>query len=1488
MSIFGHVFSTEYSNEEAYGSVKNYIEIAANQAKESGEIEPALILADRFSTAAQIPFFKTCMDKGVKPVFGLKVTVQGKDGSEDHELVLIAKGETGRQNLNRITTEAYKVSYEKKYKVITREQLEIYKDGLICVSGGINGLIEKEVIADNYNSAKRVAGYLKKVFNDNFYLQIQRISNDESGQNNENKILEAFKNISKELNIKIVATNDVRFAKKDTYRLHLAKKAIIEKDLMYNPSKRATESSNQYLLPTSHMLELFKDIPEAIYNMGDLIDSTDMSDFKNRLGKAALPKFKIPEDFNEDPVAYLKHLSLEGFENRWKKIEKSYMNILGSNDAKGNLVTEEFIAKTKTEYEDRILFELDVITKTGFPGYFLIVHELVNWCKSNDIPVGPGRGSGAGSLVLYCLNITNVNPIPYDLLFERFLNPERMSEPDIDIDFSPKNRGRVIKHMRELYGEANTAQILTEGTLAAKSVLDSVGRIRGLSPLERLKIKSLIPKNPEATVKTEIESNEKLLALYNNSRLVRRIVDESLELEGSVTSYGKHAGGVVVSLGDMAQYAALYREDPSKKKKKEEVEEENNSNDMGEDLDEEVDLYDLSDNSPVVQMDKDLCEKIGLIKFDILGLKNLDLIYDCVCAINAGRSPEYRLDIDDIDDNDPKVIQLFKNADTFGIFQFESPGMRLLMKDLDPDSLAEIIALVALFRPGPLMSNMHTDFIERKFNPSKLVYFHPALEKTLFETKGTVIYQEQVMSIARELADYSLGRADILRKAMGKKDAVIMAQQRTQFIAGCANKFRGETLENTTKKLKAPYDPSKTMPIDVDFSNCTYEPIINIVKDFEFKLTKVDQIVQVLKDYAGITEEEAKIFSLEVDNLDDKTFYNRYYQKFLTNGVDKLKNDGLSIEDATDLMARVAISSSIFVRFNKIFSLMDKFASYGFNKSHSVAYALVSWQTAYLKVYYPSQYMASMLSNDSNIERLAITLSETRRMGIKILPPDINESFGDFRALSNKSEEKQIRYGLDQVKSINKTISHLISIREEKGPVKDIFEFYDKFGTFKIKEDVPQLDGSVKVSSKTLIGKTTLNILINSGTLDSICPNKDPKYRPTLQATYHYLVEVVGDISKRLKFNLSEISKKLKINHSSKEINDLFESLIGKEKPENVLFPENISEMNIDLINTVYEKIREAVDSRATKKTEYLTLKEVHDYHSEIENFSPAVKKDKDVTVIKKVKIEQNGKELTFIEPNSINYADIPEYGTKESAAAEYKYTGMFQTQNPLDLGNIKAVLVEKGLKCSNSRDLPQEISTFGQLNDKTGKRYWQAQFAGTVISVKDFKRFNNETGESYMDITVVLDDGLGTVNVKFKGENIFNAGKEDSGLKLLASMKQSDVLIVEGSASNASYESAGVTIFPKKIGSANPNIYLPVIDPSLNFSSNENEKLIQSKKSEDLASVAQVKKIEGLFKKNNVAYKDIFEKYSIDNLDQLKKHEASDLIQKYIDKPSP
>jgi DNA-directed DNA polymerase III PolC len=1420
MALFSHIIATEFSDDEGYGKVKEFIEETARQAEESGEPDPALILAEKFSTASYIPFFEACNKNGVKPIFGVKVTVQGEQGI-DHDLILIAKDEEGRQNINRIVSEGHVVTPEKGYKKITKEILEKNCDHLACISGGENGLIEHFVQNDEIKKAKATANYLNKLFKNDFYLQIKRVNESEEGQAREEKFIQHAKEISNELGIKLFASNDVRFAKKENYKYHLTRKAILDGEQVYDPSREIKESENQYLIPTAQMLKLFENEVDSIYNVGNLINRIDFSEFKNRLGVSKLPKFPIPSEFNDDPNKYLRHVTDQGFAQVWETIERDLRERMGKYTAKGEVITEELIEQKKKEYSDRIDFELDVIEKTGFPGYFLIVHELVQWCKDNDIPVGPGRGSGAGSLVLYSLGITDVDPIEYDLLFERFLNPERMSEPDIDIDFSPKNRDRVINHMADMYGRENTAQILTEGTMAPKSAIDNIGRVRGLLPYERERIKNLINEAPGTKLKDEMEFNEKLKALYNRSRQVRRIIDEALVLEGSLVSYGKHAGGVVISLGEMPQYAALYREEGTQ--------------------------------TPVVQIDKDLCEKIGLIKFDILGLNNLDIIKEALDSINENRNEDEKFDLSKISLEDPKTIELFQKADTYGVFQFESPSMRRLMKDLRPDSFEEVVALVALFRPGPLQSGMAKDFVERKFDNSLISYPHSRLENILKETYGTIIYQEQVMSIARELAGFTLGQADILRKAMGKKIKEMMDQQREFFASGAAEQFREQTQKTTGKKfvLKS---TGQAKELDIILSDIEIPEIKNVVSETEGKIKRGEQIIELLKEYAEIGDEEVEKLDANINYIEEKEFFKEYFPKLREKGIPKLmKKHNMSEEDAETAISRITVASGIFIRFNKIFSLMDKFAAYGFNKSHSVAYAKVSMQTAILKAHYPAQYMASLISNQSNINKVGEAINECRKMNLNILQPDINESHIDFKAPTNSGEEKNIRYGLGQIKGLKKGADHIVNHREKVGKIKDIYDFYNKFNGVKAKETETLPDGTEKVTNKTVMGKTIFEKLINAGTLDSLCPNKDPNFRTHLFSTYRNLEEYDTMVKKAINENHKEITKKAKEIDLNAVIPELNNRDIKKFLNETLI--KNPEQVMVHLNN-----IKEAVLKETKQKTFKVT---------DVKTFQEFLSEKK----LKFNEIEQNGEKILYVEPTQNDYSTVPAMKTKERALVEYELTGFYQTSHPLYSENTFEELKKEDFNIHQIKNLPKMIELEGQGRKR---KYFDLKIAGTIVDVSDFKRFNEETGEDETSITVVIDDGTGTATVRFKAEELFQDGKTQKAVDMLNNMKNKEVIKIEGAATHGFYESAGIMIYANKLGTTNPEIILPVEDKSLN-SQAEN-----SNKNDKPASQGQIDFVKSLLKQNRISQDDFLKENQIDKMEDITTPLAQSVIQQY------
>lgn len=1139
---------------------------------------------------------------------------------KDHDAIVIAKGEVGRRNLNDLVSIGHKIELDSDYKKINWTEFKKYSEDLLIISGGKDGAIEKACLNDDLDLAKERISLFETIFKkEDIYLQIKRVENTVDGQIKEEKIIDSFKILSKDLNISLFACNDVRFPKKKNYRDFIIRKKAMEKKEMYDPSDIIDISEEQYLKPTIEMIELFNDLPEAIVNTVKMAEKTDQSNYKDRLYQSYLPNFPIPDRFNnldgidqsildmengakkEKEITdfksskYLRYLSYKGLEERWPRICKNQNIYVGQIENKTNtLVDQNFIDNLYKKYKDQIDMELEVIHRTGFPGYFLIVHDLVQYCKRDDIPVGPGRGSGAGSMVLYCLEITDIDSIEYNLLFERFLNPERVGEPDIDMDFSPRKRHLIIKYMADTYGIENTAQILTYGTMAAKDVVDNVGRVLGLQPEERNLIKDLISSEPGTKLENELDpetGNEKLLKLRTESPQIDMIFRSALELEGSTKSYGKHAGGVVVSFGEMNQYAGLYQE-----AKEQGVTED-------EDLVDKLDEMEDVTLVPTVQIDKNLCEDVGLIKFDLLGLRNLDVIDDCIKFLQANNEDLKNFTVRDISPHDKKAIDLFKAADTYGIFQFESPQMRRLMKNLIPETFSEIIALVALFRPGPLKSGMTKSFVDRKHGHEKLEYPHADLSELLKETYGTIIYQEQVMSISRILAGFTRGEADTLRKAMGKKIFELMQKMRKLFTIGAGHKYRESILETTSKKWKSSFS-NNLLTLDINLSdikvkflkdllvdNFSEEDVDKIKSKFNYYgtfISEKEQVISLLKEYANIDQNEADHLFETLDLMKDSDFLKDFKGRFLENGIDKIVAEGYSKEDAEIIISRILVGCGVFIRFNIIFSTMNEFAAYGFNASHSVAYAMISMQTAFLKAHYPSQYMSALLSNESNLEKLSVTARECRRMGINIMKPDINKSDLGFKALSADKTERNVLYGLGLIKGIAKKAAPLIERRNEFGNIRDIYEFYSIFADFKTTEIVRR-QGLVKEQNVKVINKTVLNALLNAGALDTFCPNNDSNYRPTLLATYHHIDNTLTDLRKRLKKNFNEIKKKINskkegLDHS-KLINKLNDTTItyleiNKEinknefilKLEEKLNPSDITSYDLDSIFDIYNK----------------------------------------------------------------------------------------------------------------------------------------------------------------------------------------------------------------------------------------------------------------------------------------------------------------------------
>ncbi|MCK4675249.1 MAG: DNA polymerase III subunit alpha, partial [Gammaproteobacteria bacterium] len=665
------------------------------------------------------------------------------------------------------------------------------------------------------------------------------------------------------------------------------------------PRRPKNYSEQQYLRSSEEMQALFSDIPEALANTVEIAKRCNL---EIQLGKSFLPQFPIPEGETEE--SYFCRVSREGLEERLKVLLDE---------------TAEDYADKRKEYDERLQIELDVINNMGFPGYFLIVADFIQWSKDNGIPVGPGRGSGAGSLVAYALKITDLDPLKFDLLFERFLNPERVSLPDFDVDFCMEGRDRVIDYVARTYGRDSVSQIITYGTMAAKAVVRDVGRVMGQPYGFVDRLAKMVPFEIGMTLTKALDESEDLKAAYENEEEVTMLLDMALSLEGLARNAGKHAGGVVISPTVLTDFSPLYCEEGGA--------------------------------SVVTQFDKDDVEAVGLVKFDFLGLRTLTIIDWAVKHVNRRRetSGEEPLVIEQLPLDDKAAFDLLQAANTTAVFQLESRGMKDLITRLQPDSFEDIVALVALFRPGPLQSGMVDDFINRKHGRAEVDYFHPDLEHVLTPTYGVILYQEQVMQIAQVLANYTLGGADMLRRAMGKKKAEVMAEQRELFMQGA------------------------------------------VARDVDAKLA------------------------------------------------------------------------------THIFDLMEKFAGYGFNKSHSAAYALLSYQTAWLKAHYPAEFMAAVLSADmDNTDKVVGLIEDCSEQGVKVLPPDINQSIYQFSV----PDEKSILYGLGALKGVGEAaLDGIIAERDENGEFVDLYDFCRRSDTRKVNRRV-------------------MEALIKSGAMDSLGPNR--------------------------------------------------------------------------------------------------------------------------------------------------------------------------------------------------------------------------------------------------------------------------------------------------------------------------------------------------------------------------------------------------------------
>ena len=860
---------------------------------------PAVAVTDQNNMCSLVKFYKTSMGAGIKPICGADLWLSNKDPDNPlSRISLLVMNAVGYRNLTELISRGFIDGQRNGQIIIEREWVAEAAEGLIMLSAAKEGEIGMALIAGDLEVAETLAREWMAVFPERFYLEVQR-----TNRPNDEEQLHAAVALADKIGAPLVATNDVRFIKQEDFEAHETRVCIGEGRALDDPRRSKNYSDQQYLKSAEEMAELFSDLPEALENT---VEIAKRCNIEVKLGKHFLPDYPIPDGMTIDE--YFRKVSFDGLEER--------LSVLLPKDT-----TEDYEAKRQV-YVDRLNFELDIIIQMGFPGYFLIVMDFIQWAKSNGVPVGPGRGSGAGSLVAYVQKITDLDPLEYDLLFERFLNPERVSMPDFDVDFCMDGRDRVIDYVAEKYGRNAVSQIITFGSMAAKAVVRDVARVQGKSYGLADRLSKMIPFEVGMTLEKAYEQEEILRDFIKVDEEAAEIWEMARKLEGVVRNVGKHAGGVVIAPTKLTDFSPIY--------------------------------CDEEGGGLVTQFDKDDVEAAGLVKFDFLGLRTLTIIDWALKTINRDRAKvgEEPLDIAFIPLDDKPTYSLLQKAETTAVFQLESRGMKELIKKLKPDCLEDLIALVALFRPGPLQSGMVDDFINRKHGRAELAYPHPdyqydGLQPVLAPTYGIILYQEQVMQIAQVMAGYTLGGADMLRRAMGKKKPEEMAKQRGGFIEGCASNN-----------------------IDADLAG-------------------------------------------------------------------------------------------------NIFDLVEKFAGYGFNKSHSAAYGLVSYQTAWLKAHYPAPFMAAVLSADMhNTDKVVTLIEEVRIMKLRLDAPDVNTS--EFKFTVN--DEGRIVYGLGAIKGVGEGPVEAITEAREAGPFKDLFDF------------------CARVDLKR-INKRTLDGLIRSGALDRLGPH---------------------------------------------------------------------------------------------------------------------------------------------------------------------------------------------------------------------------------------------------------------------------------------------------------------------------------------------------------------------------------------------------------------
>ena len=899
----------------------------------------SVALTDLTNLFGLIEFYRSARMNGIKPIVGSEIRIAKDKDSVSAPLVLLAMNKQGYINLTKLVSKAFVEGQVNGEPIVLFRWLEEFSDGIIALSGGLEGHIGSSVLAGNEQLSESRIEFFKKIFNDNFFIEIQR-----TGKVNEEEYNNSVIELATKMGVPIVATNNVRFLSAvdpdispSDFEAHEARVCIQRGDILDDPRRPKNYTEEQFFRSKGEMIDLFSDIPEALINTVKIAAKCNID---LELGKFYLPDFEVPNEFSRED--FLRKISKEGLTKRIHDIKKS----IDPYDI------------DESVYIERLEYELDMICKLDFAGYFLIVADFVNWAQKNDIPVGPGRGSGAGSIVAYALGITAIDPIKYDLLFERFLNPDRVSNPDFDIDFCIEGRDKVLEYVTNRYGKDSVAQISTRGTMAARAVLRDVVRVLGKPYGFGDRLAKAIPDVLGISLE-EAYKEKQFKETIDESDESREVFDMALKLEGLSRSVGTHAAGVVIAPTALTDFTPLFLD---------------------------------SDKGTVAsQFDMGDVESAGLVKFDFLGLKTLTVIDQSVKRINAKvKNKEDKIDIENLSLKDPQTFELLQRGETTGIFQLESRGMRDYLKQLVPNDFEDIVSMNALYRPGALGMNMVDSYINRKHGKEEVTYGHESVKKILSTTYGVIVYQEQVMQIAQELSGFSLGQADILRRAMGKKKKEEMESLRSTFVEGAIKK-------------------------------------------------------NVNERYAA-----------------------------------------------------------------NLFDQIEQFAGYGFNRSHSVGYALIAYQTAWLKAHYPAEFMASILSCDlGNTDNIQLFVDDCKNIGLTVLSPDINLSSYRFEDIDSKT----ILYGLGAIKGIGESLVDQIVTEREDGKFQDMYDFCMRVGFNKI-------------------NKRILTALIGSGAMDCLGE------RETLFKKIDSCLKNAEQASERNKSNIKDLFGEVLMEPIEHEIND--------------------------------------------------------------------------------------------------------------------------------------------------------------------------------------------------------------------------------------------------------------------------------------------------------------------------------------------------------------